>query len=118
MARVAEDAAKAAQATLVAQQAAEATKVAAVVPAAPTPVVTYSDNWYENWIFNKESGNNPGAINSNSGACGLGQALPCSKMPCSLSDYDCQANFFTTYAQTRYNGWEGAYQFWVQNHWW
>lgn len=39
-----------------------------------------------NWIalyslWNRESGWNPGAYNASSGACGIPQALPCSKIP-------------------------------------
>lgn len=70
------------------------------------------------FIYMRESGNNPGAINASSGACGLGQALPCSKMPCSLSDYACQDRFFTGYMQARYGTWENAKAFWLANHWW
>jgi len=70
------------------------------------------------FIYLKESGNNPGAINKSSGACGLGQALPCSKMPCSLSDYACQDQFFTAYMQARYGTWENAKAFWLSHHWW
>lgn len=70
------------------------------------------------FIYQKESGNNPGAINPSSGACGLGQALPCSKMPCSLSDYACQDNFFTGYMKARYGTWANAKAFWLANHWW
>ena len=70
------------------------------------------------FIYEHESGNNPGAINASSGACGLGQALPCSKMPCSLSDYACQDNFFTQYMQSRYGTWENAVAFWQSHRWW
>lgn len=66
-----------------------------------------------------ESGNNPGSINKSSGACGLGQALPCSKLPCSLSDYACQDSWFTNnYMIPRYGTWANAKAFWLQNHWW
>lgn len=70
------------------------------------------------FIYARESGNNPGAINKASGACGLGQALPCSKMPCSLSDYACQDTFFTNYMLQRYGSWENAKAFWLRMHWW
>lgn len=70
------------------------------------------------FIYEHESGNNPGAINSGSGACGLGQALPCSKMPCALTDYACQDNFFTAYMLERYGTWENARVFWEKMHWW
>lgn len=67
-----------------------------------------------------ESGNNPGAINPTSGACGLGQALPCSKMPCglTLADYACQDAFFTQYAISRYGGWAQAQAAWEAQGWW
>lgn len=64
------------------------------------------------FIYHKESGNNPHAINKRSGACGLGQALPCSKMPCELADYACQDAFFTQYMEDRYGTWEKARAFW------
>ncbi len=70
------------------------------------------------FIYNKESGNNPNSINRSSGACGLGQALPCSKMGCALGDYACQDAFFTKYAINRYGSWENAKAFWLSHHWW
>jgi len=70
------------------------------------------------FIYAKESGNNPGAINKSSGACGLGQALPCSKMGCSLSDYACQDAWFTNYMRSRYGTWVKAQAFWLSHKWW
>lgn len=70
------------------------------------------------FIYSHESGNNPGAINEGSGACGLGQALPCSKLPCSLSDYACQDAWFTNYMLQRYGSWANAVSFWQANRWW
>lgn len=70
------------------------------------------------FIYQHESGNNPAAINASSGACGLGQALPCSKLPCSLSDYACQDNWFTGYMTSRYGTWEAAMAFWIAHSWW
>jgi hypothetical protein len=70
------------------------------------------------FIYNHESGNRTNAINPSSGACGLGQALPCSKMPCSLNDYNCQDTFFTNYASQRYGSWQNAAIFWSANSWW
>lgn len=70
------------------------------------------------FIYMHESGNNPGAINKSSGACGLGQALPCSKLPCSLSDYACQDSWFTNYMLQRYGSWENAKAFWQSHRWW
>lgn len=70
------------------------------------------------FIYSHESGNNPGSVNASSGACGLGQALPCSKMPCSMSDYACQDEFFTGYMTNRYGTWANARAFWQANRWW
>lgn len=76
------------------------------------------DAWYAvEYIGFKESSWNPTAINS-IGACGLFQALPCEKMPCSLSDVACQVRWATNYATTRYGSWQQAYTFWIANNWW
>ena len=95
-------------------QAKQNSLLATVIPAAQA-----SDNGdAKMFIYMKESGNRPSAINASSGACGLGQALPCSKMPCSLSDYACQDAFFTRYMQARYGTWENARAFWLSHRWW
>ena len=53
------------------------------------------------FIYFKKSSNDPAAINRTSGACGLGQALPCSKLTCSLTDYACEDAWFTSYMEER-----------------
>lgn len=68
-------------------------------------------------IYQKESGNNPAAINS-IGCRGLGQACPGSKLPCSNTDYACQDAWFTNYAVQRYGSWENAWVFWQNHNWW
>lgn len=95
-------------------------KPVSVAPARPQAayVAVGSSSEAKAFIYQKESGNNPAAINKSSGACGLGQALPCSKMPCSLSDYACQDQFFTSYMQNRYGSWENAKAFWLSHKWW
>lgn len=71
------------------------------------------------FIYCHESGNSPGSINAKSGACGLGQALPCSKLPCSLSDYACQDTWFSTVYLARYHfSWAEAKAFWIAHSWW
>ncbi len=74
------------------------------------------------YIYNRESGNNPAAVNSSSGACGLGQFLPCHPKidPCRLiqADYGCQDGKFTAYMQSRYGSWSAARAFWDSHHWW
>lgn len=88
-------------------------------PKVATTVPAQSDSSdAKTFIYLKESGNNPASVNKSSGACGLGQALPCSKMPCSLSDYACQDAFFTKYMQSRYGTWENAKAFWLSHSWW
>jgi len=72
----------------------------AQIQAAVQSVSNESDAFME--IIAKESGFNPHAINSSSGACGLGQALPCAKMPCSLDDVRCQVNWMNRYITARY----------------
>lgn len=69
------------------------------------------------YVYQHESGCRTDAIGPN-GPCGLGQALPCSKLGCSLSDWDCQNNWFTNYAISVYGSTYNAMVFWSQNHWW
>lgn len=70
-------------------------------------------------IINNESGFNPGAINKSSGACGLGQALPCSKLPCPLSfkGVECQVQWVSNYIKGRYTNPLMAWAFWQENRW-
>lgn len=92
---------------------------------APTPQAN-SQIDAKMFIYQHESGNDPTRVNG-IGACGLGQALPCSKMHCALNDYGCQDEFFTNYMRTRYGTWENAKAFWLARtpingqdvgHWW
>ena len=64
-----------------------------------------------------ESGFNPFAINPTSGAAGLFQALPASKMGCELPNTDCQMRWGTSYIKNRYGTPTKAYSFWLQNRW-
>lgn len=80
-----------------------------------------SGNYAMDYIFAHESGNVLDKWNSE-GCLGLGQACPGSKLiavcPNYAVDRACQVRFFTDYANSRYGGWGGAYQFWLANHWW
>lgn len=112
------------KARLAAVQAAEAAKptvvekvVAKVVPHAQA-AVSGSEAEAKMWIYMHESGNNPNAVNKSSGACGLAQALPCSKMACSLGDYACQDAWATQYMKARYGTWLNAKAFWLSHKWW
>lgn len=65
-----------------------------------TKVESTAGDAYAELIF-RESGFHPTSVNS-IGACGLGQALPCSKMNCELTDVDCQINWVKSYVERRY----------------
>lgn len=61
-----------------------------------------------------ESGCRTNAVNPSSGACGIPQAYPCSKLPCPLNDSGavCQLQWMNTYVQGRYGSWENALSTW------
>jgi hypothetical protein len=75
-----------------------------------------------NFILSHESGFNPLAINASSGAYGLCQALPGSKMSSVSSDWQTNAvtqlKWCDQYAKSRYNGWQQAQVAWVAKGWW
>lgn len=78
-----------------------------------------SSDWaYVDYIVSRESGWNPNATNRSSGACGLVQALPCSKVPGNGYNPVDNLRWGTGYASGRYGGWAGAYKFWTTHHWW
>ncbi len=67
-----------------------------------------------NYLIAKESGCNPRAVNKSSGACGIGQALPCRKMgpvnpdgTSAVSPVD-QMKWMNSYVLGRYGSWEAA----------
>lgn len=76
-----------------------------------------SGDQYLDYIISHESSGNPFAVNS-IGACGLFQALPCSKLGCDLANIQCQIDWGRNYAISRYGSTYAAYVFWVNNHWW
>lgn len=80
--------------------------------------IAESDWPYVDYIVKRESGWNPNATNSSSGACGLVQALPCSKVPGNGYDPVDNLRWANGYAVGRYGSWAGAYDFWTRNHWW
>lgn len=77
-----------------------------------------SDYSYVNYIVNHESGWNPTAVNPKSGACGLGQQLPCGKWAGAWDDPIAALVAMQGYALDRYKSWANAYSFWVANNWW
>lgn len=68
-------------------------------------------------LITRESGWNPYAINQSSGACGLGQSLPCSKMGVELWDYDGQIQWIVSYVENRYGDPASALSFWDEHGW-
>lgn len=84
--------------------------------------IAESDYPYVDYIISRESGWRPGARNSSSGAYGLCQALPASKMAPAGGDYltnpITQLRWCTGYAVGRYGSWQGAYNAWLVQHWW
>jgi hypothetical protein len=70
----------------------------------------------------KESGCNPNARNSSSGAHGVCQSLPANKMASAGADYltnpVTQFRWCNGYALSRYGSWAAAVSFWQRNHWW
>lgn len=78
--------------------------------------VAEADFSYVEFIIQHESGWNPSARNGSEGACGLVQALPCSKLGSNWQDPIVALKWGNSYV-SRYGGWAGAYTFWVQHRW-
>lgn len=69
------------------------------------------------FIVTRESSWNHLAVNKSSGACGLFQALPCSKMGTPWNSLEVQTNFGMNYIKNRYGTPLKAKAFWDKNHW-
>ncbi len=84
--------------------------------------ISPDDYAYVDYIVGRESGWRPGAGNASSGAYGLCQALPASKMATAGGDYITnpvtQLKWCSGYANSRYGSWASAYSFWLARHWW
>ena len=80
-----------------------------------------SDFGAANFIIRRESGWRVDATNASTGAYGLGQALPGSKMAPYGDDWQTnpitQLRWFYSYCQGRYGSVQGAYEFWQSHHW-
>lgn len=59
-------------------------------------------------LIGRESGCNPAAVNKSSGACGIPQALPCSKLPGFPNDPVAQLRWMDSYVKGRYGSWSAA----------
>jgi resuscitation-promoting factor RpfB len=83
--------------------------------------IAASDYNYVDYIIEKESRWDPLARNA-SGATGLCQALPGSKMASAGADWETnpvtQLKWCNGYAVGRYGSWQGAYNYWVAHHYW
>lgn len=81
-----------------------------------------ADYEYVDYIVSKESRWNPTARNASSGAYGLCQALPGTKMASAGADWETnpvtQLRWCNGYATARYGSWQAAYNFWLRNHYW
>lgn len=76
------------------------------------------DQWgYADWLVQKESGWNPNARNRSSGACGLAQALPCSKVPGDPHNPVNSLNWMNGYVHGRYGSWANAVEHSKQKGW-
>lgn len=83
--------------------------------------IAATDYPYVDFIISHESNWRPGAYNAGSGAYGLCQSLPASKMASAGADYMTnpvtQLRWCNGYA-SRYGGWQGAYNAWLAQGWW
>lgn len=85
--------------------------------------IAEADYGYVDYIISHESGWGPTKSNySGSGAYGLCQALPATKMASAGADYMTnpitQLKWCNGYAVGRYGSWAAAYNFWITSHWW
>lgn len=97
--------------------------------AAPAKVTGNKQSWlkasgipesqwqYVDYIVSKESSWNPSAVNKSSGACGLGQQLPCGKWAGAWNDPVAALKAQYGYVKGRYGGYAQAYSFWQKNSW-
>ena len=79
--------------------------------------IPQSEWWAVDWLVTRESSWNPNAVNPNGGACGLIQALPCSKLGPNWSDPVVALKWQYNYVNQRYGGYAQAVSFWKANNW-
>lgn len=68
-------------------------------------------------LIMKESGCNPNAVNASSGACGIGQQLPCGKWPHQWNDPVGGMIDMQSYVMARYGSWANALAFHRRMNW-
>lgn len=76
-----------------------------------------SEWWAVDSIVSRESSWNPNAVNASSGACGLGQQLPCGKWAGAWNDPVAALKAQYQYVKDRYGGYPQAVSFWNANKW-
>ena len=92
--------------------------LATIYVAPPQPVVgNCGSDYYQQLVYQRESGCNTAAVNY-LGCAGIGQACPGSKLPCSLYDWVCQNNYFTSYMYAVYGSWAAAWNSELTRGWW
>lgn len=77
------------------------------------------DTYSTHKLIINESGCNPNAVNPSSGACGIPQALPCSKIAHCGTEPVCQLRWMDSYVKGRYGSWDSALAAWNSRypHW-
>lgn len=69
------------------------------------------------WLINKESGCRTSAVNRSSGACGIPQALPCSKLGAARGNPVEEIKWMNRYVIARYGSWANAVAFHKSHNW-
>lgn len=109
----------------------KASKLQVAATTIPTQGTAYAEGGCSTWLaaagvsdigsatrlIAKESGCNPFAVNSSSGACGVAQELPCGKSGCGLGNGACQVRWMNSYVLARYGSWSAALAFHNANNW-
>jgi uncharacterized protein YabE (DUF348 family) len=80
--------------------------------------ISPGDYNYVDYIVNRESGWNANSVNASSGACGLPQAYPCSKLGPNWNDPVVSLSWANSYAIGRYGSWSAAYSHWLSANSW
>lgn len=68
-------------------------------------------------LIMKESGCSVNAVNKSSGACGIPQALPCSKLGSARGNAVAEIQWMQNYVRSRYGGWQQALNFHYSHNW-
>jgi hypothetical protein len=123
----AENASKAEEAARVAEEAqrqAEAARTSYTAPARFTGTCAewmstagITDTATAYTLIMRESGCRPDAVNPSSGACGIGQQLPCGKWPRQWNDAVGAMVDMQTYVFQRYGSWQNALAFHYRMNW-